>query len=245
MGLVQLRSGYHPITPSPAVKNKYLAGARISEAKFRLILRFFAADVPALTVTKLCAANYRTIYRVYTLLRHRVALLALAESVAKLAGEVEVDESYFGPRRVRGKRGRGAAGKLPVIGRHKRGAGVHVSVVKDCSRKELLPVIRGHVLSASDVFTDGWRAYDGLVTAGFAHHRVHHEADEFARGKTHINGIESFWSFAKFRFLKLRGVRRDFFLLHLKGCEWRFNHRGQDLYGLLLKHIRQKPFPAT
>ena len=88
-------------------------------------------------------------------------------------------------------------------------------------------------------------AYDGLVTAGFRHHRVHHEADEFVRGKAHINGIESFWSFAKFRFLKLRGVRRDFFLLHLKECEWRFNHRGRDLYGLLLKHIRQKPFSAT
>ena len=212
---------------------------------FRLILRLFAADVPALTATKLCAANYRTIYRVYALLRHRVALLALAESKEKLAGEVGIDESYFGPRRVRGKRGRGAGGKRPVIGLHKRGAGVYVSVVKDCSRRELLPVIRGHVLSQSDVYTDGWRAYDGLVTAGFAHHRVHHEADEFARGKAHLNGIESFWSFAKYRFLKLRGVRREFFPLHLKEREWRFNHRDQDLYLLLLKHTRQKPFSAT
>ena len=35
---------------------------------------------------------------------------------SKDIGEFEVDESYFGAKRVRGKRGRGAAGKTPVFG---------------------------------------------------------------------------------------------------------------------------------
>ncbi len=88
-------------------------------------------------------------------------------------------------------------------------------------------------------------AYDGLVTDGYKHHRVHHHQNEFARGKNHVNGIESFWSFAKFRMAKLRGVRREKFLLHLKECEWRWNHRRQNLYHILLSNFRKNPLSAT
>lgn len=170
--------------------------------------------------------------------------LALQE-MSPFAGDIEVDESYFGARRVRGKRGRGAGGKIPVLGLHKRGDRVFVSVVKNCSKQELMPILKGHVLSSSDIYTDGWMAYDGLVTNGYQHHRVHHHVNEFARGKNHVNGIESFWSFAKHRFLKLRSIRKEKFLLHLKECEWRWNHRHHKIYPILLKHLRQYPLSTT
>ena len=226
------------------MKNKYLKGARISERKFREVLRFFAHDLPVLTAAKLCGLNYRTVHRLCELLRQRVVAQAVQESPA-LGGEVEIDESYFGPRRVRGKRGRGAGGKIPVIGLHKRGEKVYLSVVKNCSKQELMPIITGRVLEGSDIYTDGWKAYDGLVLKGYEHHRIHHHQNQFARGKNHVNGIESFWSYTKFRFLKLRGVRKDRFLLHLKECEWRFNHRRAKLYPLLLSLLRQNPLSAT
>jgi transposase-like protein len=226
------------------VKNKYLKNARISEPKFREVLKYFCTDLPALTTVRLTGLNYRTVHRLYGLLRARMVRMALSQS-QDFAGEVEIDECYFGSRRVRGKRGRGASGKIPVIGLHKRGHNVYVSVVKNCSARELLPIIKGRVLEGSDVFTDGWGAYDGLVLGGYHHHRIHHHRNEFARGKNHVNGIESFWSFAKFRFLKLRGVRPDRFLLHLKECEWRFNHRHSKIYPLLLSNIRHFPLSAT
>ena len=226
------------------MKNKYLKGTRISERKFREVLRYFAHDLPVLTAAKLCGLNYRTVHRLCELLRQRVVAQAVQES-PPLGGEVELDESYFGPRRVRGKRGRGAGGKIPVIGLHKRGANVYLSVVKHCSKQELMPIITGRVLAGADIYTDGWKAYDGLVLKGYEHHRIHHHQNQFARGKSHVNGIESFWSYAKFRFLKLRGVRKDRFLLHLKECEWRFNHRRAKLYPLLLSLLRQNPLSAT
>ena len=226
------------------MKNRYIKGARVSEVKFREVLRYFAVDLPALTAGELSGLNYRTVHRLYELLRQRVVALALREG-QEFTGEVEIDESYFGARRVRGKRGRGAAGKVPVIGLHKRGHNVYVSVVKNCSAQELWPIITGRVLEGSDIYTDGWKAYDGLVLGGYQHHRIHHHQNEFARGKNHVNGIESFWSFAKFRFLKLRGVRKDRFLLHLKECEWRFNHRRDNLYLSLLSNLRHSPLSAT
>jgi transposase-like protein len=74
----------------------------------------------------------------------------------------------------------------------------------------------------STIYTDGWRAYDGLVMEGYKHHRIHHHDNEFARDRRHINGIESFWSYAKLRLAKLRGVRWEYFYDHLKETEWRF-----------------------
>jgi transposase-like protein len=206
------------------MKNRYSKGSHVSEARFREVIRFFAADLPALTASELSGLNYRTVHRIYTLMRERLVEMAFQE-IQPFAGDIEVDESYSGARRVRGKRGRGAGGKIPVLGLHKRGDRVFVSVVKNCSRQELMPILKGHVLSSSDIYTDGWKAYDGLVTNGYQHHRVHHHENQFARGKNHVNGIESFWSYAKHRLLKLRSIRKEKFLLHLKECEWRWNHR--------------------
>ena len=200
----------------------------------------FCTDVPALTARQLTVVNRKTSQRIYACLRRRVAELA-ADEARPFTGEVEIDESYFGPRRVRGQRGRGASGKTPVIGLLKRGGKVFTSVVRNCSKAELEPIIKGQVLSQATIYTDGWKACDGLVLGGYEHHRIHHHQNQFARGKNQVNGIESFWSYAKFRFLKLRGVRPQFFLLHLKESAWRWNHRLDNLSFLLLNNLRLQP----
>lgn len=193
-----------------------------------------------MTAGGLAGLSVQAAQRLYGRLRLRILELAVEEA-RPLAGEVEVDESYFGPRRVRGRRGRGAGGKIPVIGLLKRGGKVFAQVVVNCSRQELMPVVRGQVLSDSTIYTDGWKSCDGLVLGGYKHHRIHHHQNQFARGKNHVNGIESFWSFTKLRLAKLRGIRPHRFLLHLKESEWRFNHRRDNLYRLLLKLIRSHP----
>lgn len=70
------------------------------------------------------------------------------------------------------------------------------------------------------------------------HYRVNHDRDEFVRGTTHINGIEGFRGLAKTRLVKFKGMSPSTFYLHLKECEFRFNHRDEDLYQLLLKITR-------
>lgn len=92
----------------------------------------------------------------------RVVQMA-TEEARPFTGEVEIDESYFGPRRVRGRRERGAGSKTPVIGLHKGGGKVFTGVVKNCSRAELEPIIKGQVLSKTTVSTDAWLGYDGLL----------------------------------------------------------------------------------
>jgi transposase-like protein len=189
------------------MRNKYLVHAHISEVDFRAVLRCFGHDLPALTAAKFCGLHKNTTHRLYGLLRQRVVTMALAGARPFVGGIVEIDESYFGPRRVRGRRGRGAAKKIPVIGLLKRAGKVFTQIVPDGSKTELIKVVHDQVKGAATIHTDGWKAYDGLVLDGFKHHRVHHAENEFARGRRHLNGIESFWSFAKSRLTEriLRG----------------------------------------
>jgi len=150
---------------------------------------------------------------------------------------VEVEESYFGSRHVKGKRGRGASGKTIVFGIYKRNGKVYTRIVPDVSRASLQAVIKGKVTLDSVIHSDHWKAYNGLVDVGYMkHYRINHSV-EYANSVTHINGIESFWSFAKTRLSKFRGMNKQTFYLHLKESEFRFNFRHENLYKLLLKLI--------
>jgi transposase-like protein len=222
------------------VKNRYYRRSRISEKKFRQLLRCFAMDLTATVTATLTGISVRSINSIYLKLRSQIA--TSCEQQSPLQGAVEVDESYFGPRRVRGKRGRGAYGKTIVFGLLKRDGRVYTEIVPNCTKATLQAVIRGHIAPDTVIHSDGWRGYDGLVDIGFdKHFRVNHSANEFARGEYHINGIESFWSYAKRRLQKFNGISAATFYLHLKETEFRFNHRRDNLYLELLRLLRLNP----
>ena len=118
---------------------------------------------------------------------------------------------------------------------------MYVEIVKNSSKGkgELLPIIEGKILEGSRIHTDGWRAYDRLLLNGYDHYGVFHGHNELARGKSHINGLESFWSYTKRRLSQFNGLSSQRFFLHLKESEFRFNNREKDLYQLFLKKLRQ------
>ena len=114
------------------MKNKCVYRSRISEYKFREIVKLFSLDLEADQTANITGLSRNTINKYYKAFRERIVLIC--EENSPLSGEIEVDESYCGARRIKGKRGRGA--------------------------------------------------------------------NEFVRGKSHINGIESFWSYVKIRLVK-------------------------------------------
>ncbi len=100
----------------------------------------------------------------------------------------------------------------------KRDGKVYTQIVKNCSANEPIPILpEFSKFDSSTIYSDYWRAYDGLVDyAALAHYRVKHSKNEFANGKNHINGIENFWGYAKYRLAKFKGIKKENFLLHLK-----------------------------
>jgi len=223
------------------MKNRYIKLAKISEEKFRQNLKCFSLDLTATQTAELTNISRNTVNRLYASFREKITEFSIQNSPIK--GEIEADESYFGARRVRGKRGRGAGSKTIVFGLFKRNGNVYTEIVPDCKSATLQGIIRGFVDINSVIHTDGWRGYDGLVDLGYEKHfRVNHNDNEFSKGNgTHINGIESFWGFAKHRLTKFKGIPRDRFIFYLKETEFRFNNRDKNIYKILLKFFRQNP----
>ena len=233
--------------------NKYIIRSRISEAKFREIIRFFCLDLEAKKVAEISGVSRNSINKIFKAIRIRIAEFCEAENPLGF-GEIEIDESYFSGKRIKGKRDRGASGKIPVFGMLKRNGKVFTQIVKNCSANELLPIIDKQIDIRNDsvIFSDSWKSYDGLADFGYKkHYRVRHGKNEFAKRelggkvKNHINGIENFWGLCKVRLVRFRGIHKGTFYLHLKECEFRYNYRKENLYKLLLGIIKKSPLKLS
>ena len=187
------------------------------------LIKYFCGGVTARAAAEISGVNRNTAILFYHKLREVIFDGLAAEAPELLAGEIEVDESYFGGRR-KGKRGRGAAGKVPVFGLLKRQGKVYVAIIANARSDTLIPIIRDKIRPDSVVYTDSFRSYDVLDVSEFKHHRINH-SKLFADKHNHINGIENFWNQAKRHLRGYNGIPRQHFHLFIKECEWRFNYR--------------------
>ena len=196
--------------------------SRLSKGIQDKLVEHFVAGATARCAASLVGVNFKTACYYFQRLREIIAIELEAQSHEVFDGEIEVDESYFGGIR-KGKRGRGAAGKVPVFGLLKRGGRVYTKIIPDASSATLIPIIERKVIPDSIVYSDCWRAYNVLDVSEFKHYRINH-SKLFADKKNHINGIENFWNQAKRHLRKFNGIPRQNFGLFLKECEWRFNN---------------------
>lgn len=194
--------------------------SRLSWYKQVRLIELFVAGTTARVAAPLVGVNTKT--AVYYFHRLRELIYELDSSCEVFEGEIEVDESYFGGRR-KGKRGRGAAGKVPVFGLLKRNGKVYAVMIPNAQSDTLIPIIREKVTPDSIVYTDSFKSYNALDVSEFKHYRINH-SELFADKHNHINGIENFWNQAKRHLRKFNGIPREHFHLFLKECEWRFNH---------------------
>ena len=202
-------------------------------------MEHFVAGTPARTAAELVSVNRNTAILFYRKLREVIA--ARIEDDAHQSGDIEVDESYFGGVR-KGKRDRGAAGKVPVFGLLKRGGKVYTRIIPNVRKETLLPILKSKIRPDSIVYTDSFDSYNILHVSGFKHRRVNHGRHFAAAGGKHINGIENFWNQAKRHLRKYNGIPRHNFNLFLKECEWRFNYGPpRRLLGTLLRWSNLKP----
>jgi len=196
-----------------------LKRCRLTEKQQERLLEFFVGEMTARTAADLVGVNKTTAAYFYHRLRE--IIVWQLDEVFPFSGEVEVDESYFGGKR-KGKRGRGAAGKVPVFGILKRGGKVYTKMIPDVRTETLIPIMERMIVPDSVVYTDCLASYNALDISDFHHLRINHSA-LFADKRNHINGIENFWNQAKRHMRKYNGVPKHHFHLFLKECEWRFN----------------------
>jgi len=197
------------------------------------LIKLFELELSAKKIAEQIDLSYPTVLKALTVIR--MAIVANSPDLKLLAGEIELDESYFGGKR-KGQRGRGAFNKVPVFGILERDGIVKVEVVKDVSAQTLLNLTIKTVRRGSIVYTDKFRSYDALMCCGYRHLKLDH-GKRFSTGKVYINGLEGFWSYAKERLIKHHGVSKEKFPLYLKEMEFRYNNRNTEIFHELAKYL--------
>ncbi len=189
-----------------------ISRCKLSKKVQKQLLQFFVNEVTARRASDLLGINRCTATLYYRKIREIIYDHLKQEAEEYFEGEVELDESYFGGRR-KGKRGRGAVGK------------VYTKVIEDTKTNPLMPIIKRKIVLDSVVYTDCYRSLlQHAGCAGFHHHRIKHTS-HFAEGQSnHINGIDNFWNQVKRVLRKYNGVPKKSFPFFLKECEIRFNY---------------------
>jgi transposase len=135
----------------------YIKHCKLSKNKQLELMKYFIAGATARTAADLVGIHRNTAIRFFHKLRVKIALKQQDRN-EQFSGTVELDESYFDGVR-KGKRGRGAAGKVAVFGILKQGGKVYTQIVLD-TKTSLMPIIRRKIEPDSIIYTDCWRSYN-------------------------------------------------------------------------------------
>jgi transposase len=223
--------------------NKYYRRSRISEWKFRLLVRYFTLDLSATEVARLTGLTRKTMTVIFLKIRRRISQ-ECARTSPFATGQVKADQSHSCAVCICGQRGCGVFNKTPVFALLKHDQGIHLQMVPDCRKAPLRALIRGHELIDGLLKLNGWHGFDALIDAEFERpFKVNRKASPEISGPFQPvdRDSEIFWAFARRRLEKFYGVSKRTFHLHLKECEWRYNMRQYDPYAELLKLLRKHP----
>lgn len=176
--------------------------------------------VAAKELERQLGVTYKTAHR----MGHKIRELMAADG-DMFTGVVEADETYIGGVHP-GKRGRGAAGKTPVIGVVQRRGGVTAKVMDRVTTAAAIKLIRQNVVPGATVHTDEFPIYNYVGPLGFKHEVVNHGQKEYVRGRVHTNTIDGFWSQVK---RSLDGTHHSvspkYLQSYINEFSWRYSRR--------------------
>jgi transposase-like protein len=229
---------FHKIAKRPAYACKFCgnhvypcAGTPFEATRTPLQMWFYAIylftttkhGVPAKELQRQLGVTYKTAWRMGHEIRK---YMAKVDGDDGLSGHVEIDETYVGGK----SDGAGffVNKKVAVLGMVQRGGEIVAKVIPNNHKTTILPLVEQTVAKGTTVSTDQFRAYQPLNAMGYKHSSVNHSRDEWDRGETHTQTIESFWSRLK---ASIRGthvqVSRKQLQKYVGEFEFRFNRRRQ------------------
>ncbi|ATL46860.1 IS1595 family transposase [Chitinophaga caeni] len=231
------------------MKNKFLKGAHLSERKFKEILKLFSEDLTATQIASISGVSRVTVNSYLKKIRSQIVksceetspvpvhslpkIIHAKQPVLQHDGDVEDDALRLNVER----------NNRPVIfGIYHLDSQVFTEIIPDISRSMIQAVVRGRSILETVGTADRIRKYNGVVDLG--QYRLYHLPGQHLVGAHHqhiIDDVDGFWILTKHRLAKFKGLNRNTVYLHLKECEFRYNHRTRDLYNVLLDLLKNYP----
>ena len=218
-------------------KNRYVKRAKISEAKFRQLLRLFVHELDARTIASVTQLNRNTVNRYLTLIRIRIAEFCEGHSpIIKERGKKAVGlDKACNHETIRAQKLKGSH----IFGIYRQGDKIFTEIVPNCAKSLVKGIIQGRGDPKGVRLLMDLRGYNGVIELGYKKHYQLDNGIDHTQKPARI--ISSFCSFAIRRLIKFHGISDSTFYLHLKECEFRFNNLNTDLYKKLLKMFRENP----
>lgn len=212
-----------------------VTGFRVTKEQWQKAVVIFLRERTVRRIADEVGVSMKTSQRV----AHRLRSVMTKDIPTCFMGPVEMDETYIGGqrknkhlhiRRIAAKKGHGTD-KLPIVGLFSRQSG-QVMVAVEPRKLDIhfvIALILERVPPGSEIYTDGFKMYRGLVKYGYQHQFVDHDGGELVRGEIHTNNIEGFWGILKRKLGCIGGMRRSRLHFFVGEIVWKYNHRKQSL----------------
>jgi len=175
---------------------------------------------------------------------HKLRRAMIRPGRERLAGAVEVDESYLGGAEE-GVRGRQTEDKaLIVVAAEEDGRGIgriRLRHIPDASSLSLLPFIKDSIQPGSSVHTDGWLGYLPLAANDYGH-RITYLKDHAAQASELLPRVHRVFSLLKRWLLGTHqgAVKAEHLQDYLDEFAFRFNRRKSRSRGKLFYRLAQQ-----
>lgn len=201
------------------MNNKYVNRAKISEAKFRELVRYFVLDLNAKQIAELTRLNRNTVNRYLTEMRRKIDRYCTATSeVPRVYSELDAESKEEIVQYVLIREYRGQIATDPVLK----------------SRNRPLEEQKWFKMY-------GDAGYSLVIEPETGNSIPLNYKNRTEQDSAGMNRVKSFWANAKMRMAKFKGLHPSTYRYHLRECEFRFNNRDKDIYQLLLKILRKDP----
>lgn len=224
--------------------------SRLPKRKKNILLKRFIREDTAKAAAIEAGVNRNTANLYFN--HFRELIFDYTSRAPRFSGEVEMDQSVFGkgvkrekydkrvmanrraygdiwrPGTYRKKLKKKRDYKIMVFGILRRGGDVYTHIIKKADHNTLFPIIHLVVEPGTTIYTDKWQGFNGLKIDGYEHKPVNHALGPVGRDGAHTGNIDSFWAYSKRLLGRFRGISRRTFILHVKECEFRRNHK-EDL----------------
>jgi transposase len=227
------------------MKNRYLKGAHISERKVRELLKLFCDDLTATQIANITGISRITINAYLKMIRSHISLhcderLSVADRMFfnspalshlvsnETPADVTLSDITF---------------KKPLYGLYMTGEKIKARKINATDQLEIVEWLKSAGAQKGDVS----KKYDLSAHAAIVDfnnlklYRIINGIPGPVPLKGPVDDIDLFWSMLKARLVKFRGLNGNTLYLHVKETEFRFNHRNEDIFDLLVSIFHHRP----